>query len=152
MVRVCCVRRSAGVCVGRYVAKARILATVAVQGVASNGASANASLPANYYGAVSLCTCDYACWCGRCWLWVYELGCKDYIYPVVSTVATLIWKDFWSRAQNVTEAERARLLQRTTAWKQKRWLQPVGSLYHAVEWFLGQMRLADNLVVVLRRV
>jgi hypothetical protein len=64
----------------------------------------------------------------------------------------VIWQDFWNRTQNVTEGERARLLQRTTAWKQRRWLQPVGRLYHAVEWCLGQLRLADNLAVVLRRV
>jgi SAM-dependent methyltransferase len=63
----------------------------------------------------------------------------------------VIWQDFWGQTQAVTEADRARLLQRTTAWKQMRWLKPARRLYRAVEGCLGRMHLADNLVAVLRR-
>jgi SAM-dependent methyltransferase len=83
---------------------------------------------------------------GREPAWSLQAVCSTHFNPLV------IWQDFWNRSQNVTEGERARLLQRTTAWKQRRWLQPLGRLYHAVEWCLGQLRLADNLVVVLRRI
>jgi len=51
----------------------------------------------------------------------------------------------------VPDEERARLLQRTTAWKEDARLKPVRALYSAVEKGLGALRLADNLVLVLRR-
>ena len=63
----------------------------------------------------------------------------------------VLWQDWHRNTESVPEAERARLLRRTTAWKQKALLAPMKLLYGALERCLGQWRLADNLVVVLRR-
>ena len=58
----------------------------------------------------------------------------------------------WRRApERVPDAERAALLQRTTAWKQSRALAMARPFYAATEWALGRAFLADNLVAVLRR-
>jgi len=62
----------------------------------------------------------------------------------------VIWQDARQKTERVPDAERARLLKRTTAWKQSAKLKPVRLLYSALERFLGTLRLADNLVVVLR--
>jgi len=63
----------------------------------------------------------------------------------------VLWQDWRRHSELVPDAERARLLRRTTAWKQRRWLAPAKALYTAVEQCLGQAMLADNLYAVLRR-
>ncbi len=63
----------------------------------------------------------------------------------------VIWQDFWRRREAVPEAERARLLKRTTRWKQSRLLKPLAPCYCVVEQMLGAAWLADNLVIVLRK-
>jgi 2-polyprenyl-3-methyl-5-hydroxy-6-metoxy-1,4-benzoquinol methylase len=62
----------------------------------------------------------------------------------------VIWQDWRGGGREVSNRERAQLLQRTTAYKQKPWLRPVKTLYGLAERTLGVLNLADNLVVVLR--
>lgn len=62
----------------------------------------------------------------------------------------VIWQDWRGGGKEVSNRERAQLLQRTTAYKQKPWLRPVKALYGLAERTLGVLNLADNLVVVLR--
>jgi hypothetical protein len=62
----------------------------------------------------------------------------------------VIWQDWRGGGREVSNRERAQLLQRTTAYKQKPWLRPVKALYGLAERTLGVLSLADNLVVVLR--
>ncbi len=66
----------------------------------------------------------------------------------------VIWQDWRATnpAARVSDAERARLLQRTTRWKQNPLLAPARLAYHIAERTLVPFRLADNLVMVLRRV
>lgn len=64
----------------------------------------------------------------------------------------VLWQDLWQKRPGVPEVERARLLKRTTAWKQNALLAPLRLAYGAVERVLGGLGLADNLVAVLRRV
>lgn len=75
--------------------------------------------------------------------WVELAG--SHFNPVV------LWQDFWHPRAEVAEPERARLLRRTTAWKQNRALAPLRLLYGALERALAWAGLADNLTVVLRR-
>jgi 2-polyprenyl-3-methyl-5-hydroxy-6-metoxy-1,4-benzoquinol methylase len=63
----------------------------------------------------------------------------------------LVWQDWRGGAQEVSNRERAQLLQRTTAYKQNPFLIPVKALYKLAERTLGALDLADNLVAVLRR-
>ena len=63
----------------------------------------------------------------------------------------VIWQDRRRKPGFVPEAERARLLRRTTAWKQNVLLAPARLVYSLAERVLGRMHLADNLVAVLRR-
>ena len=63
----------------------------------------------------------------------------------------VIWQDFRRAPVRVPDAERARLLRRTTNWKQASWLRPLRAPYAGLEKSLGALRLADNLVAVLRR-
>ena len=63
----------------------------------------------------------------------------------------VLWQDWRGGPQRVPDAERARLLKRTTGWKQNPLLAPVKWIYAGVERILGRFRLADNLVMVLRR-
>ena len=63
----------------------------------------------------------------------------------------VIVKDWRGRGARVAEADRARLLKRTTGFKQSRWLTPVRWAYAAAEGALKTLGLADNLVLVLRR-
>lgn len=62
----------------------------------------------------------------------------------------VIWQDLLTSRLSVLDAERAQLLERTTAWKQSRWLTPLRWLYAGVERGLGTLSLADNIFVVLR--
>lgn len=65
----------------------------------------------------------------------------------------VLWED-WRRGgrARVADADRARLLERTTHWKRRPWLAPARWLYGAGEAALRPGGLADNLVAVLRRV
>jgi 2-polyprenyl-3-methyl-5-hydroxy-6-metoxy-1,4-benzoquinol methylase len=63
----------------------------------------------------------------------------------------VLWQDWRRAAERVPDAERARLLKRTTRWKQSAWLRPIGFCYRLVERILGGLCLADNLTLVLRR-
>lgn len=75
----------------------------------------------------------------RCWL-----GCTHF-NPVV------IWQDWRGGDERVPDADRARLLRRTTALKQNPWITPIRWVYQATEAILGRLRLADNIVLVLER-
>jgi SAM-dependent methyltransferase len=63
----------------------------------------------------------------------------------------VIWQDWRGGGKEVSNRERARLVQRTTAYKQSPLLWPVKTLYAFAEKMLGALSLADNLAVVLRR-
>jgi hypothetical protein len=63
----------------------------------------------------------------------------------------VIWQDWNSRGAPPSEAERAGLLKKTTALKQRSGLRPVKVLYHASERMLAAFCLADNLLIVLKR-
>jgi 2-polyprenyl-3-methyl-5-hydroxy-6-metoxy-1,4-benzoquinol methylase len=63
----------------------------------------------------------------------------------------VLWQDRRGAPHGVPDAERALLLKRTTAWKRNPLLAPMKWIYSGVERLLGRLRLADNLVVVLRR-
>ncbi|MDB6022772.1 MAG: SAM-dependent methyltransferase [Pedosphaera sp.] len=60
----------------------------------------------------------------------------------------VIWQDFRRGEREVPRAERSRLLKRTNAYKQSRWLWPLKLAYRATERSLGRFRLADNLVLI----
>ena len=63
----------------------------------------------------------------------------------------VIWQDWRGGGREVSNRERADLLKRTTAYKQKLWLKPAKAVYGLAEKSLGALGLADNLVVVLRK-
>jgi 2-polyprenyl-3-methyl-5-hydroxy-6-metoxy-1,4-benzoquinol methylase len=63
----------------------------------------------------------------------------------------VIWQDGWSRQSSVPDEARARLLKRTTAWKQHGLLKPLKALYGGFERILSAAGLADNLWIVLRK-
>ena len=63
----------------------------------------------------------------------------------------VILQDMRRKDDRVPDGERAELLKKTTAWKQSSWLIPLRWSYDALEWFLGKLGLADNLVVVARK-
>ena len=63
----------------------------------------------------------------------------------------VVLKDLRGGEARVAEEERARLLKRTTAYKQSLWLRPVKWAYAGVERLLRTARLADNLFIVLRK-
>ena len=63
----------------------------------------------------------------------------------------VIWQDWRGGGKDISNRERAELLQRTTSYKQNPLLQPVKALYQLTERTLGALNLADNLVVVLRK-
>jgi 2-polyprenyl-3-methyl-5-hydroxy-6-metoxy-1,4-benzoquinol methylase len=75
---------------------------------------------------------------------VMQFGCTHF-NPIV------IWQDWRGGGKEVSNRERAQLLQRTTAYKQSLLLRPVKAFYKLAERTLGALNLADNLVVVLRR-
>ena len=72
----------------------------------------------------------------------------SHFYPAV------LWQDWRAGgdASRVPDAARAQLLQRTTRWKQSRGMAPLKVAYRAVEICLSGLGLADNLMLVLRRV
>jgi 2-polyprenyl-3-methyl-5-hydroxy-6-metoxy-1,4-benzoquinol methylase len=63
----------------------------------------------------------------------------------------VIWQDWRRGGREVPNRERAELLQRTTAYKQNPLLRPMKALYALTERGLGALKLADNLVLALRR-
>jgi 2-polyprenyl-3-methyl-5-hydroxy-6-metoxy-1,4-benzoquinol methylase len=75
---------------------------------------------------------------------VIEL-CSTHFNPIV------IWQDWRSGGKEVANLQRAQLLQRTTAYKQNPWLQPLKAVYALAERTLGALGLADNLAMVLRK-
>ncbi|MGO8929884.1 MAG: class I SAM-dependent methyltransferase [Limisphaerales bacterium] len=75
---------------------------------------------------------------------VIEFGCTHF-NPIV------VWQDWRSGGQDISNRERAALLQHTTSYKQNPLLTPVKALYKFAERALGALTLADNLVVVLRK-
>jgi|SRR5579859_1051956 len=63
----------------------------------------------------------------------------------------VIWQDHRRGGREVPRAERARLLKRTNAWKQSRLWLPLKLIYRGTEMALGKLWLADNLVVIARK-
>jgi len=63
----------------------------------------------------------------------------------------VIWQDWRRGGEDISNRERAELLQRTTAYKQIPWLKPVKVVYGLVEHGLAALNLADNIVAVLRK-
>ena len=63
----------------------------------------------------------------------------------------VIWQDWRRGGAEVPNSQRAQLLQRTTSYKQNRWLKPLKGLYRVTERLLGLLTLADNVVLVLRK-
>jgi 2-polyprenyl-3-methyl-5-hydroxy-6-metoxy-1,4-benzoquinol methylase len=63
----------------------------------------------------------------------------------------VMWQDWRGGGKDISNRERAELLQRTTAYKQNPLLKPIKALYKVAEKTLGSLNLADNLVVVLRK-
>jgi hypothetical protein len=63
----------------------------------------------------------------------------------------VIWQDWRGGGKEVSNRERAQLLQRTTAYKRSPLLGPVKALYSLAEKALSTLSLADNLVMVLRK-
>jgi 2-polyprenyl-3-methyl-5-hydroxy-6-metoxy-1,4-benzoquinol methylase len=73
------------------------------------------------------------------------MGCSTtHFNPIV------LWQDWRSAGKEISNRERAELLQRTTSYKQSSLLKPVKAIYKLVEASLGRLGLADNLVMVLR--
>jgi 2-polyprenyl-3-methyl-5-hydroxy-6-metoxy-1,4-benzoquinol methylase len=63
----------------------------------------------------------------------------------------VIWQDWQRGGAEVSNSQRAQLLQRTTSYKQNPWLAPLKGLYRMTECVLGAFDLADNLALVLRK-
>jgi len=75
---------------------------------------------------------------------IIQIG-SSHFNPVV------LLKDIRGGMERVADEERARLLKRTTAYKQNLLLRPAKWAYSGVEWLLTRLKLADNLFVVLRK-
>ena len=71
--------------------------------------------------------------------------CSTHFNPVV------IWQDWRGDGKEISNQQRAELLERTTAYKQNPLLKPVKLLYRLSEKCLGRLNLADNLAAVLVR-
>ena len=81
---------------------------------------------------------------------------REHNFTIVTVKSThfnplVLWQDWRRDVARVPDAERARLLKHTTAWKQNPILAPAKWIYGGMERCLGRFRLADNLVMVLRR-
>ncbi len=75
---------------------------------------------------------------------VMEFSCTHF-NPIV------IWQDWRRGGKEVSNRERAQLLQRTTSFKRSPLLRPLKALYVLAEKGLGALTLADNLAVVLQK-
>ena len=62
----------------------------------------------------------------------------------------VIWQDWRNRGRTISNQERANLLQKTTAYKQRKGMAPLRLVYRLAEKGLSGLGLADNLVMVLR--
>lgn len=76
-------------------------------------------------------------------------------FSVVATRFThfnpvVMWQDWRRGGAEVSNQERAALLERTTAAKKNPWLKPAKALYRLSEAGLSALGLADNLAMVLR--
>jgi len=63
----------------------------------------------------------------------------------------VIWQDWRRAGAEVSNEERANLLQKTTAYKRSPLLKPAKAFYRLSEAILGRLGLADNLAIVLRK-
>jgi 2-polyprenyl-3-methyl-5-hydroxy-6-metoxy-1,4-benzoquinol methylase len=63
----------------------------------------------------------------------------------------VIYRDWKNPRDFVPDEERARLLKRTTAYKQKPLMKPIKLALKATEKILGTLNLADNIVIVLKK-
>lgn len=63
----------------------------------------------------------------------------------------VVWQDWRKSNPVVSDEERAELLARTTAMKQRRGLAPLKWLYRGVEALLAALHMTDNVVVVARK-
>jgi len=63
----------------------------------------------------------------------------------------VIFQDFFKRVDRVPDEERARLLKKTTGYKQNPWLKPIKWVYQAAESALSACNLADNIYIVLQK-
>ncbi len=63
----------------------------------------------------------------------------------------VIWQDWRGGGKEVSNAQRAELLKKTTAAKANPWLGPVRVGYRLMEALLGKVFLADNLVMVAKQ-
>jgi len=63
----------------------------------------------------------------------------------------VIWHDWTNPRDFVPDDERAKLLKRTTAYKQNPLMKPVKLALTAGEKILGALKLADNIVLVLKK-
>jgi len=85
-----------------------------------------------------------------------QLIAREPGFEIVALAAThfnpvVIWQDRHATTERVPDAARAQLLKRTTRWKQNPFVAPARWLYFGMERCLGQLFLADNLTLVLRR-
>lgn len=60
-------------------------------------------------------------------------------------------QDLRSTTDRVPDEDRAKLLKRTTGYKQSPWLKPLRPLYRHVEKILGRFNLADNIYIVAQK-
>jgi 2-polyprenyl-3-methyl-5-hydroxy-6-metoxy-1,4-benzoquinol methylase len=63
----------------------------------------------------------------------------------------VIWQDFRGGAREVSRSERAKLLKRTTGYKQNPLFKPAKLALAGVEAVLSKWNLADNLIVILQK-
>jgi hypothetical protein len=63
----------------------------------------------------------------------------------------VIYRDWKNPRDFVPDEERAKLLKRTTAYKQNPAMKPIKLALSATEKILGKLNLADNIVVVLKK-
>jgi 2-polyprenyl-3-methyl-5-hydroxy-6-metoxy-1,4-benzoquinol methylase len=80
-------------------------------------------------------------------------GLEELTFTSMHFNPVVILQDFRSDGQErVADEARAKLLKRTTAWKQSARLGPLKFAYSGLEKVLGAARLADNIVLVLRKI
>jgi 2-polyprenyl-3-methyl-5-hydroxy-6-metoxy-1,4-benzoquinol methylase len=60
-------------------------------------------------------------------------------------------QDLFKRVDRVPDEDRAKLLKKTTGYKQNPWLRPLKWAYHLTETVLGGCNLADNIYIVLQK-
>jgi 2-polyprenyl-3-methyl-5-hydroxy-6-metoxy-1,4-benzoquinol methylase len=75
---------------------------------------------------------------------------------IIGTASThfnpiVIWQDWRGSAEFVSDESRAKLLKRTTAYKESPMLRPVKLALGAIEMCLSWLNLADNIVIILRK-